>query len=451
MQITYQEIDNGILKKIANKYGKIVKNHIHTEKDSYSLAALCNNIPVGFISTYTRNLDAPIGEERDAYIDIIDVDEDYQRMGIATALVARTEEWAKQAGLLQIRGWSSQDKVKAIPMWRNLGYGLCPAKIWIEWCKEVVDGYYVVKQLNSCNPYPNITKLIKEDLQDISPKSIQQLRLIRAKSGVYVYKCLYDGIPAVAKYLEEEGDRREILNYRILAQHDIPTIKTYALGKASFIMDDISISEDWRLGIAEDLNDVDVARSLAHWYFAFHENGTAVSELDTLYFEYDSITVGNLMMLIQKFPEGKEVFEFILAHYDMLHELIYKPSFTLTYNDFYWTNFIVRKDKSAAKMFDYNLLGKGYRFSDFRNVCGSMSSEAKTAFIDEYNRLYIEKHGHARMETEKLEQSIDDVASELFSLIVAFTEHEDNPNWDKDAKNGALNGNLLSKAKGLFL
>ena len=33
---------------------------------------------------------------------------------------------------------------------------------------------------------------------------------------------------------------------------------------------------------------------------------------------------------------------------------------TLTYNDFYYTNMMVAKDKSSALMFDYNLLGKGY-------------------------------------------------------------------------------------------
>jgi len=451
MQITYQEIDSNLLEIIASKYGKAAKAHIHTEDGSYSLAAVHSDIPIGFISTYTQTLSAPISEESDAYIDIIEVDKEYKRMGIATELITRTEKWAKDAGLLQIRAWSSKDKVEAIPLWRSLGYGLCPAAIWVEWCKEVVNGYYVVKQLNPANPYPNVTKLIKEDLQDISPKLIQNFRLIRAKSGIYVYRCLYDNSPAIVKYLEKENDRREILNYRILTQHDIPTIKTHALGKATIVMEDISVSEDWRLGIAEDLRDVNIAKSLAQWYFIFHENGTAVSELDTLYFEYAHITEENLRMLIQKFPEAKETFQFVLTRYDKLRELIYKPSFTLTYNDFYWSNFVVRKDKKSAMMFDYNLLGRGYRYSDFRNVCWSMSADAKAAFTDEYNNLYFEKHGHARTDAEKLEQSIDDVAADLFMLIIAFTEHEHNPNWAKDAKDEALNGNLLDRAKQLLM
>jgi hypothetical protein len=216
-------------------------------------------------------------------------------------------------------------------------------------------------------------------------------------------------------------------------------------------MEDISVSEDWRLGIAEDLEDADVAKSLAQWYFTFHENGAAVSELDTLYFEYAYITEENLKILIEKFPEAKEVFQFVLTHYGKLRELIYTPSFTLTYNDFYWSNFVVRKDKKAAMMFDYNLLGKGYRYSDFRNVCWDMSEEAKSAFVNEYNRLYFEKHGNIRVEAEETERRIDDVAGPIFSLYVDIVEKGNSADWAKSANSEYLNGELLSKAKQLLL
>ena len=175
------------------------------------------------------------------------------------------------------------------------------------------------------NPYPNITELIKQGLQDISLKPLHEFRLINAKSGVYVYKCLYDGVPAVVKYFEKEDDRREILNYRILTQHDIPTIKTLVLGKTAFVMEDISVSEHWRLGIAEDFKDADVTKALAQWYFRFHENGSAVPELDTLYFEFGEITEENLKTLIVRFPEAKELFQFVLTHYGKLRELISNP------------------------------------------------------------------------------------------------------------------------------
>ncbi len=215
-------------------------------------------------------------------------------------------------------------------------------------------------------------------------------------------------------------------------------------------MEDISISSQWRIGAAEDFRDAEVAKCLAHWYFTLHENGAAVSELDNLYFEYDSLTEENFKMLMRKLPEAKELFRFLLTHYDKLRELIFKPSFTLTYNDFYWSNFVVREDKTAAMMFDYNLLGKGYRYSDFRNVCWDLSEDAKTAFINEYSRLYFEKHGQTRTEAEEVERRIDDVAGPLFSLFIAFTEHANNPDWACDTKREAIDGTLLLKAKQLI-
>ena len=295
------------------------------------------------------------------------------------------------------------------------------------------------------------TNLIIKDLQNVSSKTIEDFQLIRAKDGVHVYKCLYDGTPAVVKYFEKEDDKREILNYRILMRHGIPTIKPLALGKAALVLEDISVSEYWRLGVKEDMSDADVTKCLARWYFTFHENGASVPELDGLYYEFDSITEDNLNLLIQKLPEAKETFQFVLNHLDKLQELIYQPTFTLTYNDFYWTNFVVRKDKQAAMMFDYNLLGKGYRYSDFFNAGWSMSEEARSAFIYEYNRLFFEKHGYLRTEEEQKEKDINEVAAALFALIVAFGDRESFPDWAEKDRNEAVNGGLLLKVKKLLM
>lgn len=273
------------------------------------------------------------------------------------------------------------------------------------------------------------------------------MELIRSKAGVHIYRCLHNGIPAILKRFDNESDKREILNYRILAEHKIPTIKTFELNESSLIMEDITASKDWRLGTEEDLSDTTVAKSLARWYFTFHENGAAVPELDSLYFEFDSLTEDNFKLLMQKFPQAEELFQFLLSRCGRLRELIYTPSFTLTYNDFFWTNLVVRKDKKAALMFDYNLLGKGYRISDFRNVCWSMADDAKKAFEDEYNRLYFERHGCTRVEAEALEGRIDDVAGALFALFVAFVERDKVPGWAKEQKAAAIDGSLLDKAR----
>ena len=147
MPIAYQEVNDGLLMKIAARYGEVAKNHLHREEGSLSLAALDGDLPVGFLSVYTRSLPTPLDYEKDAYIDIIEVDRESRRRGIARELIRRGEEWAKGNKFPQIRAWSSEDKIEAIPMWYALGYCMCPATIWLERIKESVSGYYVAKRL----------------------------------------------------------------------------------------------------------------------------------------------------------------------------------------------------------------------------------------------------------------------------------------------------------------
>ena len=160
MNITYQEIDKKMRNKIIAEYGNrearythdfetTIKKHVHIETGCHSIVALHEGKPVGFISTCIKTFAAPLSHMQDAYIDILEVDKQYRRQGIAATLVAQAEQWAAQQGFAQIRSWSSNNKVEAIPMWHALGYGLCPAKIWVEWCQKAVDGFYVVKKLSS--------------------------------------------------------------------------------------------------------------------------------------------------------------------------------------------------------------------------------------------------------------------------------------------------------------
>ena len=95
---------------------------------------------------------------------------------------------------------------------------------------------------------------------------------------------------------------------------------------------------------------------------------------------------------------------------------------TLTYKDFYYTNLIVAKDNSSAMMFDYNLLGKSYAYSDVRNVISSLTPNARETFLREYG------------ETDPLETIIDDVVSVIVTLYFAC-QKEQFPLWAKPALN----------------
>ena len=78
----------------------------------------------------------------------------------------------------------------------------------------------------------------------------------------------------------------------------------------------------------------------------------------------------------------------------------------------------VAKDGSAALMFDYNLLGKGYAYADIRNVLSSLSDEAQLAFLDEYGAF------------DPTQKILDDVVSPVVTLYFAC-KRDVFPSWAK--------------------
>jgi hypothetical protein len=156
-----------------------------------------------------------------------------------------------------------------------------------------------------------------------------------------------------------------------------------------------------------------------------------------------------LKNICHKLPQARRTFEYIIANLESLNKLIFEIRQTFNYNDFYWTNLLVSKDKTAAMPFDYNLLGAGFCYNDIRNVTSSLAKEAKIVFLNEYNRLYEQKHGCTRQQEELKEKRIDKVTSSLIALIAAF-ERDTFPSWANSAKEEAISGNLLNMAKNLF-
>lgn len=276
--------------------------------------------------------------------------------------------------------------------------------------------------------------------------------LMREKEGVYVLRGRWKNRPVVVKYFAKKEHRREIENYRLLAQAGIPTMRVWASGQAALLLEDISASATWRLGLAEDLQNPSLARRLAHWYFALHENGGALlAENPTLakalYCEYDAVTKESILLLEKKLPDAWETFAYISSNMEKLAAIRSGISETFTYNDFYWTNLLAEKTGAAAMMFDYNLLGRGPRMGDLRNVCSSLTPDAGKAFTDEYNRLYGTKHG---TEIDWLaETRIDNVLAPLVTLIFAY-EKPVFPAWAEEPRQQAVNGALLLHAKKLF-
>ena len=215
---------------------------------------------------------------------------------------------------------------------------------------------------------------------------------IREKSGVSVYRVHSGSHSYVLKYFQNDSDRREITNYHILSGLGIQTIPLMTHTERAILMEDMQNSVQYRLGILEDLNDCAVAGSLAQWYRTLHEAGYSYVEAhgSTMYDETDVITPDNISRAaLRTKTQDAPVWKLVLNHFEEVMAAVRKPKRTLTYNDFYYTNLIAARDKSEAFMFDYNLLGKGYAFSDIRNVTSSMGKRQRQSL---YNPMaYITK------------------------------------------------------------
>ncbi len=257
-----------------------------------------------------------------------------------------------------------------------------------------------------------------------------RLTPIQSKDGVHVYRVLAEKGRYVLKYFEAEPFRREIRAYQILAFAGIPTVEVFSYTDRSLLMEDISHSRFFRMGREEDLSDSGTARRIAGWYRQLHEKGADAADLPDLYRETDCLTAERIGTMERKGILPHSLAELLEKNLPKFHAIVNSLSETLTYNDFYWTNLIAAADGSEARMLDYNLLGRGYRYADLRNVCSALSGEAAKAFLEEYGGF------------DPWEKQVDSVAAPLTALAIAC-ERETFPEWADSSLETAKNGEMF--------
>lgn len=269
-----------------------------------------------------------------------------------------------------------------------------------------------------------IISKIKQELKKLNTP-YRTINLIQNKDGVIVARVQSDEKSYIIKYFQNEDFKREIKNYQLLYDLSIPTVKVFGFSDSAILMEDISQSDTFRLATKEDLDDVAIASKIAEWYKLLHTRSKDFAEgnIMELYDETDFITRNNIEFIKEKTgTQNLSVWKIIDDNFDVIVSKTRSLPRVLTYNDFYYTNLIVAKDKTSAFMFDYNLLGKGYVYSDIRNVCYSLGEDAKNAFLETYG------------EFDKSEIIVDDVASVLVTLYHAC-QRKNFPDWANDTLN----------------
>ena len=247
--------------------------------------------------------------------------------------------------------------------------------------------------------------------------------LIREKDGVIVARVPWKNGTAVLKCFEDEEFRREIRNYGILRGCGIPTIEVLGQSERSILLEDIDASDTWRLGAEEDFENPEVIRAIAKWYKTLHTNGMEYVRQHGagMYEEWDCFTRENIEAIREKFSlQDSEGLKALADHYAELRKRMDAAPRTLTYNDFYYTNMVVRKDHTAAMMFDYNLLGKGNCITDLRNVTYWFSEENKREFFSVYGK------------PDREPELLDRITSPVITLCSAM-KRDIFPDWAEEA------------------
>ncbi len=234
-----------------------------------------------------------------------------------------------------------------------------------------------------------------------------------------------------------ESEAKEVQGYLLLQQLGVPTLPLYGYTSQALLLEDLDYSDRWRLAVEADMDRAEVGQAVARWYQLFHRAGEGflakgpcpgflARETDAL--DPDGIlATGQLLGL-----PGCSAWGFAAANIQLLKAALGALSLTLNYNDFYWTNLALSRDEESrpeAIVFDYHLLGVGMRFSDCRNVAGSLSGDARRAFCDAY--------GHVDPREEQLDRPL----ATLYSLHQAARMPRF-PRWAEGEREQVANGEL---------
>ncbi|XMB86832.1 hypothetical protein RJG79_03290 [Mycoplasmatota bacterium WC44] len=269
-----------------------------------------------------------------------------------------------------------------------------------------------------------IESIIVNELSATNFRNPNNIKQLRSKNGVNVYRIYLDDKSYVVKYFEKDEYKREIQMYKLLRDIGVKTLEIYESTNNLIVMEDIMISDRYRLGVEKDLSDLDVAKGLAVWYKDFHEKGLKYLKDNKdikLYKELDYITIDTINTVkVKSYTESSFVWNSLISNIDIIKKKINMLPQTLNYNDFYYTNLIVSKDKKEAFMFDFNFMGQGLKYFDVRNVLYSLKGEAKQIFLEEYGEYDIK---------EKL---VDDVMSVIYDLSKAYGK-DIFPKWGEES------------------
>lgn len=271
----------------------------------------------------------------------------------------------------------------------------------------------------------------------LASEAIRLVEPLSERHGHFIWRLKNGERSYVLKWFPPTDTPVEIEAYRLLQKLGVPTLPLCCHNEQALLLEDLTQSESWRLAVAADLVKPEVGRAVARWYRALHDAGeTLLAQEDhPRFLQRESDLLQPDMILDTGRSLGLSnsgVWELAAEHIALLRAAAARLSITLNYNDFYWTNLALSRrceGRLEAIVFDYHLLGIGMRYSDWRNVTGSLSGGAVSAFRDAYGLV------------DPREETLDRPLATLHTLHVA-TRTATFPGWARSSRQCVLTGEL---------
>lgn len=267
---------------------------------------------------------------------------------------------------------------------------------------------------------------------------VRRVESISVRPGHRLYRILTHRCSYVLKSFLRNAPANEIRGYSLLRQLGVPTIRVIAKTGTDLLLEDLTCSDTWRLATESDVSERSVGEAVARWYWHFHQKGSSLAESGVglppfLKREEDLLNPATIV------SAGRDLgllridsWRLAADHIELLKLGLASFGTTLNYNDFHWTNLALSRKSGPgmeAIVFDYDLLGIGTRYSDFRNVVGSLSGEAVTGFREVYGSV------------DPGEQTLDRPLATLYALVSA-ARMAAFPKWAEECRQNVLNGNF---------
>ena len=238
---------------------------------------------------------------------------------------------------------------------------------------------------------------------------------IRRKHDNHIFRIGIERSSYILKISGDPGASREVRIYALLKELGVPTLCVIASTNNAILLEDLEVSKHHRLASEEDVGRGEVGAALAEWYRALHVGDSGLwkdrPSSSLLRREHDALTADSILELATRVRgPDRSGWTFLADNIDRIKNAAIGCGETLTHSDFHWTNLAISRggNRIRAVVFDYHLLGLGLRYSDYRNVTGSLGPEAAAAFRTAYG------------ETDPMEKVLDDVMAPLCALIEAF-------------------------------